>query len=304
MNHTQMEFIDINDARTDELLEYVETLVLIYTRDINDVNDEELNWETLPHSQCDNQRFCTLSNVSMDFIKRYNEKKLTHYFTYDDFFKNVEIKSLIKHFNLDQEKFWLLLLFAYDYSESLCINGINVAPSACEQIDSLIESVNLIIKDFSWEHGTILKKDAKITFSAKGEENIIIDNPTALHFIADTLTEKLSNEPIWREHFIMNYHKPLEDSKSMSDSPYIYYFAKMFLNFFNVEQTVKSKRKKGASHAIKELELVSHLIYFTKLSTNKTWIDIEKRTLKSYLKQYKNLDLALRRSNTYTNFHI
>ncbi len=299
-----MEFIDINDSRTDELLEYVETLVLIYTHDINDVNDEELNWATLSQSQCDNQRFSILSNVTMDFIKRYNEKKLTHYFTYDDFLKNVDIKNLMKHFNLDKEKFWLLLLFAYDYSESLCINGINVAPSACEQIESLIESVNLIIKDFSWEHGTTLKKETKITLSAKGEKNIIIDNPTALHFIADTLTEKLNNEPIWREHFIMNNHKPLEESRSMSDSPYIYYFAKMFLNFFNVEQSVKSKRKKGAAHAIKELELISHLIYFTKLSTNEKWLDIESQTLKAYLKQYKNLDLSLRRSSIYTSFSI
>ena len=66
----------------------------------------------------------------------------------------------------------------------------------------------------------------------------------------------------------------------------------------------RNKRKKGAKHSLKEMEIASRLVYFTKLSTNKTWLDIENETLKAFIKQYKNLDLNYKTSNIYTTFLI
>jgi hypothetical protein len=62
----------------------------------------------------------------------------------------------------------------------------------------------------------------------------------------------------------------------------------MFLLFFCVQPQIVAKRKAGAKHSKKEMELVSLLVYFTKLSDNENWFCPEEKYLKAYLKQYKD----------------
>ena len=96
-----------------------------------------------------------------------------------------------------------------------------------------------------------------------------------------------------------------ETSTILKDSPFIAYFAKMLLTFFNTQQQIRAKRRTGANHSIKEMELVSRLVYFIKLSRNKeTWTDIENETLKAFLKQYKDYKYPHNISNIYPEFSI
>ena len=97
------------------------------------------------------------------------------------------------------------------------------------------------------------------------------------------------------------YQKLKDDSKFLSDSLYIYYFATMFLKFFDTQESVKIFRKKGAKHSIKERVLISRLIYFTKLSKKEFWLT-DDEILKSFLKQYKESDFWNRTSNIYPEF--
>ena len=78
----------------------------------------------------------------------------------------------------------------------------------------------------------------------------------------------------------------------------------MVLNFFNKQPKIRSQRKKGAKHSLKEMELVSRLIYLTRLSKNEAWLEIENDYLKGYLKQYKDLDFTYRSSSVYDSFLI
>lgn len=305
-----------NSEKEFSLLEYIDTIAKRYTRHHTDCNDVKITvkeGEQLLTNPEDIAQFVKsnllennikITNLTKDFVKRYNNKSLTHYFTYQKYIENTDIQKLIKFFELDRDKFWFLLLFIYDYSESLCINGYDVAPSANEMLYNMKERILRNAKHFDWEEGCSMNKEAKITLSIKGEKALVIDNSTALYLLA-VITNNFFNEHEGiTEQYLMNYCPKLPESKSMESSPHIAFFAKMFLDLFDKIDSIVSKRKKGASHAIKELELVSHLIYFTKLSTNKSWLDIEYRTLKSFLKQYKNLNLSLRRSNIYTNFWI
>lgn len=312
-------FGKITDFWPQGVMEYVERLAGIYVRDWEYCNDVKVTFTEAPYSStkdpaefiqrlreldAEGFEYSILSNVAKTFVRRYNEGRLTGYFSYDAYVKDEDIRQQLRLFGIDKDKFWLLLLFAYDYSESLCINGVNVAPSAYEQVLSLAETVDRLVTDFDEVHGTTLDREATMKLSVKGAKGVSIDSPTAIHFIAAAIEEKLKREPYWEEHYIMNWHRPLEDTKAWKDSPYIYYFAKMLLNFLRTMPGVRQLRKAGAKQSVKEMELVSRLVYFTKLSTNKKWLDIESQTLKAYLKQYKNLDTSLRRSSVYENFLI
>lgn len=309
----RFEFKEENRNEEFALLKYVDTIAKRYTSHISDCYGENIQISAgKTYTASEMQELFEqdplaytiyLCSITKIFVKRFNGKHLTHYFTYQKYIENTDIQELIKFFELDRDKFWFLLLFIYDYSESLCINGYDVAPCANEQLYKMSQAILQIVKGFDEYAGATLNKEAKITLSIKGQKSIVIDNPTALHLLAETIDQRLDDMDL-TETYRMNYCKRLPDSKPMSDSPHIYYFAQMFLKLFDRQKSIIDKRKKGAKHSVKELELVSQLVYFTKLSTNKKLLDIESQTLKAYLKQYKSLNLSLRRSNIYTNFWV
>ena len=125
--------------------------------------------------------------------------------------------------------------------------------------------------------------------SVEGERNIIIDNPTAIHYIADA-TLKMMQQDDLNNIGIMGHKRRLETSTSTKDSPFITFFAKMFLDFFNTQPQVVNRRRKGANYSQKETDLVCQLIAFTKLSKKKCWERTENETLKAFLKQYKDFE--------------
>ena len=153
--------------------------------------------------------------------------------------------------------------------------------------------------------GTSPEMAGKVTKAVRAvtKKPIIINDPTAIHFIADSCERRMEDDNTWNISF-MNYQQPLEKSKEFKDSPYIYFFATMILHFFDIQPQIRNLRKKGAKHSLKEMELASRLVHFTKLSTNKAWLEIENDFLKGYLKQYKNLDFPYRYSSVYDPYLI
>ena len=55
---------------------------------------------------------------------------------------------------------------------------------------------------------------------------------------------------------------------------------------------------------MREMELVSKLVYLTGLSTNKDWNDIENEYLKAFLKQYKDYKYPNNTSSVYPEFAL
>ena len=101
----------------------------------------------------------------------------------------------------------------------------------------------------------------------------------------------------------LNGKEQEDESIIIKESPFIAYFANMFLRFFSTQPYIRDKRKAGANHSKKEMELVSLLVYFTKLSKNESWYCPEEKYLKAYLKQYKGYKYPNNISNVYPEFY-
>lgn len=301
----------ITDFWPTGVLKYIETLASMYVLPLEDNYGVKVTFtpvgDPMRAEEVDVQMFADtmLSNVTREFVRRHNGGLLTGFFTYDGYMRNEEVQRLLRYFGIDARRFWYLLLFAYDYSESMCVNGVNVAPSALDELRSLTRMILDNAEEFDWDKGCVMRRAAKMTLKVEGQRSaVVVENPTAMYMMAEIISDFFTNNPEMETRYVLNRHEPLAESKAMSDSPYIYYFAKMLLNFLRTVPTVREKRKAGASHSVKEMELVSQLVYFTKLSTNRNWLDIESQTLKAYMKQYKSLDTSLRRSSVYDEFLI
>lgn len=144
---------------------------------------------------------------------------------------------------------------------------------------------------------------AILTFKA-GKQKVVLEDIRAIKAISEAINKYISEADI--DMFKYLSRRQEEETPSMlKESPFIAYFAKMLLTFFNTQQQIKAKRRAGANHSIKEMELVSRLVYFIRLSKNeKTWTDIENETLKAFLKQYKDYRYPHNISNIYPEFSI
>ena len=136
-----------------------------------------------------------------------------------------------------------------------------------------------------------------------GKQKTSVESPIALQFLADAIQNHLN----CTDHSTMKSlytREEDEETKIIKDSPIIVYFAKILLSFFDTQEHIKSKRKKGANYSIKEMDLVSQLIYFSNLSDNDCWTDIENETLKAFLKQYKDYEYPNNVSSVYPEFTV
>lgn len=273
-------------------LEYIGIVESLYLPDFEEY-EYNLNVETTAMSQeeIDEVRNIPFGATScmVIFKHRYNTNSFTKKLSYTEFVQDYTIKQLIKELDLDIDKFWLLVLFCLDYCDSLFYQGTAMKLNPVEQLRLLVDNIRIAPEG-----------DMSLIFkSSKSKANL--DDTRAIHFIA-TAVEKALKEASYDTLRYLSRRIENENAKDIADSPIIVFFANMLLRFFNTQSQIRDKRKKGASYSVKELELVSHLIYFTKLSKNKNWLDIENKTLKPFLKQYKNHEYPKMRNNIYPEF--
>ena len=225
------------------------------------------------------------SEITSIFKDRYNERKLLKQNLYNEYIQTVGY--LLKSLELDADKFWVLFLFALDYSKSIFYEGLTVKATPMEQLQTLVD----MIEDAN---------EPMILSFKVGKKKMNVESPIALRFLADAIQNQLNiadNTPL--------YARECEDeAKQISDSPIIVYFTKILLAFLDTQDHIKAKRKRGAKFSTKEMDLVSKLVYFSNLSTNRTWIDIENETLKAFLRQYKDYKYPNNVSSVYPEFVV
>jgi hypothetical protein len=205
--------------------------------------------------------------------------------------QQLEREKLLKELELDTDKFWCLYLFALDYCCSLFYQGVTMKATPFEQLQKLVE---LIVNADN--------ETATLNFKI-GKQKISVESPIALQFLATAIQNQLNGA----DHSTIKSLYTREENEEtimIKDSPIIVYFAKILLSFFDTQEHIKGKRKKGANYSIKEMDLVSQLIYFSNLSDNYCWIDIENETLKAFLKQYKDYEYPNNVSNVYPEFIV
>ena len=116
----------------------------------------------------------------------------------------------------------------------------------------------------------------------------VCSNENAIGYLAATIANNLKEmeEHPWMQSQQVSISTHAEEKESVQ----IWLFYKMFNDFFNLEPYNKQfnvRQKKGSTISLSKTLLISRLIYFTKLSTNKNFSEDE-FTLKGYIKQYKD----------------
>ena len=274
------------------LFDYINAIEFLYVPDIDDY-EYQINIEIVKSNKEVVEKKDTpifgYSEIVAIFKNRYNEDKLLKQNLYKEYIQTVG--HLLQELELDADKFWCLYLFALDYCNSLLGQGITMKATPLEQLQKLMD---LIANADSETMLLNFKTDKQKT---------TIESPAALQFLADAIQNQLENAD---QTTIKSLYLREEDkeTKTISDSPLIVYFAKILLDFFNTQDHIRSKRKKGAKHSLKEMDLVSQLVYFSNLSKAKSWIEPESETLKAFLKQYKDYQYPNNVSSIYPEFTI
>lgn len=274
------------------LFDYISAVEYLYVPDIDDyeynINLEVSNSNAEIGEKVEAPVF-GYSEISVIFKNRYNEGKLSKQHLYREYLDAV--RHLLKELELDVDKFWCLFLFALDYCESLFYQGITMKATPLEQLQAL---ANMIANA---DNETMLLK-----FKA-GKQKTSVESPVALRFLADAIHNHLKNAD-YATTKSLYVREEEEEAVIPKDSPIITYFAKILLNFFDTQEQVRNKRKEGANHSLKEMELVSLLVYFSRLSDNKSWTDIVNETLKGFLRQYKDYKYPNNVSSIYPEFSV
>lgn len=274
------------------LFDYISAVEYLYAPDIDDyeynINLEVSNSNAEIGEKVEAPVF-GYSEISVIFKNRYNEGKLSKQHLYREYLDAV--RHLLKELQLDVDKFWCLFLFALDYCESLFYQGITMKATPLEQLQAL---ANMIANA---DNETMLLK-----FKA-GKQKTSVESPVALRFLADAIHNHLKNAD-YATTKSLYVREEKEEAVIPKDSPIITYFAKILLNFFDTQEQVRNKRKEGANHSLKEMELVSLLVYFSRLSDNKSWTDIVNETLKGFLRQYKDYKYPNNVSSIYPEFSV
>lgn len=288
-----MDKLEWNDNAL-SLMEYIGIIESIYIPDLDDydyrinVTSCEASAEAIEEAR--NIHFGA-TDCMVIFKSRFNQGLLSKQNLYNQYLTEREIQELISYLELDADKFWLLILFVCDYCESMFYQGTTMKSTPLEQLEQLQSAINHI------------DDTAILTFKA-GKQKVVLEDIRAIKAISEAINNYISEADI--DMFKYLSRRQEEETPSMlKESPFIAYFAKMLLTFFNTQQQIRAKRRAGANHSIKEMELVSRLVYFIRLSKNeKTWTDIENETLKAFLKQYKDYRYPHNISNIYPEFSI
>ena len=273
-----------------ELFDYINKIEYMYVPDIDDyqylVNVSKGGKVSANARKIETPVF-GCSEIVAIFKNRYNEGKLMKQNLYKEYRQTAG--HLLKDLELDAEKFWCLFLFALDYCNSIFYEGLTIKATPMEQLQALVDMIS------DADNESML-----LNFKA-GKKKMSVESPVALRFLADAVRNQLETT---EDVKTLSIREQEEETKQIADSPIIVYFAKILLSFFNTQEHIKLKRKKGANFSAKEMDLVGQLVYFSDLSRNESWTQIENETLKAFLKQYKDYQYPNNISSVYPEFVV
>lgn len=257
-----------------ELFEYMEEVAVLY------VPDYDIDHET-------GEQYIYGTTALPLFIRRYNQNKLYGNFTYEDYIANEDIQNTLKGLGVDIDKFWFLILFIFDYTCGTCLDGMKATGIGIEQLTKFAKTIADNHKEIN-PFGVSFKKPITVSVKVEGKHQIVIDNANAIGYLATTIINNLKEieEHPWMQSQQVSMTTNAEEKESIQ----IWLFYKMFNDFFNLSLYNKQfnvRQKKGSTISLSKTLLISRLIYFTKLSTNKNFSEDE-FTLKGYIKQYKD----------------
>lgn len=224
---------------------------------------------------------CSIGDWANCFRVRYNNKKIKHHFTFEQFLTNKEVIDTIQGYNLDIEKFWYALLFIYDLTISKTINIAEYNKSIYSDMTALQSYLDnhantklLFYEDY---------KDAKECFS----NGYSTASPSLINLIKGFVNRVLSDieeHPEQRDWIETSFYHGY--TRSLSNSYQIILFYKTFRTLFEALKLPHKKKKSGEVTNYNKKLLISRLIYFCGLTVNESYLTDE-ATLNGIIKQYE-----------------
>ena len=218
-----------------------------------------------------------VSNAQLNFQDRYNEGKIPCFYKYEDYLNDSDLQSTLSGFGLNSFAFWLLIMFCLDYSYDVCINGHCYPETTGSQIRKIL---------------SILNDSSEKTFTVKSKKNKIqIIDHNVLSKINEWIKSgyEIEKEQLDKELPLKDIHNIFQESQE-SNSVMIWLFATLLKYFLDRNTETKRRKTKENGISLNKLVLISNLIYHTRLSRNKNFLD-DDEALKGFLKQYKNKQL-------------
>lgn len=299
IEHKYIPYIDFYEHK-----DSVEFSTILIADDTVQTDDNLLHLFTEEEIRLADTRPVEATECKERFAQRYNSNLISRKKLYNTYKK--DLGYLVAKLGLDVEKFWFLSLFISDYCESVFYTGDSFKKTS---LDQLLNLSNVI--------GQCSKEEPMTLNFRCGKKKVELDSVPAIMLIAALINdfyEELNQECLSQDdetrmksrqlRMLLSQRKKKDDANIISDSPIIAYFANMFLEFFDTQNTLCALRGEGVKHTKTEMDLVSRLVYLMGLSNNEKWNDIECEYLKSFLRQYKNYKYPDNVSSSYPEFSV
>lgn len=211
-------------------------------------------------------------------FKRIQEGKASFFFTKEDYDSNTSLQNSIKAIGLDVEKFWHALLFIHHMAE---MENINCRPLKPSIHDNIVELISALRSD-----------ETELIIKARGKKAVTLEDKNTKHTAAafleycDDLYEKCNNPTYTGRPVLLS---KADDDQGLNWQMYDEYNA--FMDIFNkyCNDDDLPTRVKGQTCTRDKDWIISRILFFTKLSSNKRfWEDRNAmRSVKNYCKNHK-----------------
>lgn len=230
------------------------------------------------------------SSAPEQFARRYNNNELKFISKMAAFQNDPMIDRYIRTLNIDQEKFWYLALFVYDFTYGLCYDKIDVLNSPIKDIDQLCTMIADNIESVNPWHKPTSKEEMTLTLKI-GKKTMVIDNEQTLYLLA---VMGLNGAKNGQNNHFFNGGEIKTDVKPDSATKMAYCFSRIMIDFFDTQQL---ERRKGTNVSNTEKDLICGLLYFFKLITNNSILAADHNYYKSLMSSFK--DSNIYRLNNY-----
>ena len=304
----------------DKLLEYVEQLILLYFNDIGDVkiytdkieNDE--NIEIVEEGDDDEGHYIVVTAIVPDLSKifvfkeryntilklKFNNEKQCYRAYWGKFHETVTALGF------DPEKFWFLILFIYDYSEGACFDALTFEESPLQQLEKFIKTVDDNVIEGNGGK-SLFHNDMDVTIHIKRNKRmskIVIDQPNAIYLLAyfcekgleegETIMENGEEKRMdYKNNPSLTFRALKKESEFEAYTNHIWYFAKLFIDFFNQSKLPEYRMKKKSTISFSSRQLIVKIAHFTRIATEDKKGALDTPTLNSILSQNKNREFVL-----------
>lgn len=282
----------------DRLLDYVWDVADHFLPDIDEIDGSGSGYSRSPsifcyryHSRNETmeqqyQRYQHFYDTTLpfeEFVEKESEQRRLDDSFLDRYLQNEELQRTIQAFGLDQDKFWYLLLFVYDYVEDLSQNSISFKESEREELDELLKA----LKGSSC---LILRNDKRQCFQTNKQ--------SIIRMIQSALLTSINNGTI-------NCSRKFELKKN-PELPLSYkkwYFANLF-RYFLRDKTGTQPVDDTQKVSLDKMLLISRLIYTVGYDTQRYNEAFDKngnknRMLSNLLRKYEKQPLPFRMGKVY-----